>query len=556
MIDVVFPPGWMSIHPLQPLGIATASARLREAGLDSRPVDLDIVIHEMNRNDPDHRLPVDELTSGATLTRHLRAKGDLRELHREHATSVGRLMGSIDLGESRAVAFSIIGERQLVSASILAGFLSEQGIPTLAGGCFVRDHADWIASLGVFDALFTGFDGSELVRFCREAMDGRRRAGDRSRPEIFSGDDEMARLPKPHFSRELAGRYRSSLKSMYHTEGEHLVLQYQVDQGCNRRCSFCTRFHHIYRRKPVDKMVREISELSQEHETPLFGLVTNAVNIDERYSMEIFRELASANGRLEWYAYAFPEVKDPALFDVMTAAGCRVLRFGLESASDSMLELLNKRFTSEQAVRSFRLAHERGIWVQVSLMVGCPGETEEDIDAVCRFIEEHEHYIDSIRINPFFLQKGSDIMSNPESYGIRIRPRTGGFVGFDEVDGPSWEEKVAHTLGSIERIDAVRRRCGIGYWGLSSNLLLCGLHENGTPEATKRWFVSTHPETNENISSEAIRWRFYHAHEMELSPFEADWASIYGVTFEEGLCSQATPDGAGAPEAGVSLVEG
>jgi hypothetical protein len=345
----------------------------------------------------------------------------------------------------------------------------------------------------------------------------------------------MDRLPRPHFSRQLASRYRTSLKAMYRTEAEHLVLQYQVDEGCNRNCSFCTRFHRRYRRRPADTVSRDIQELSHEHATGLFGLVTNAVNIDEQYSLGMFRELASGNGQLEWYAYAHPEVKDPALFEAMASAGCRILRFGLESVSDDMLAILNKRFTSDQATRSFRMAHQQGIWVQVSLMVGCPQETIEDIDAVCRFIEEQHPFIDSIRINPFFLQKGSAILSHPDEYGIQIRPRTGSFVGFDEIDGLSWESKVDQTLASIDRIDAVRRRCGIGYWGLSSNLLLCALHENGTREAAKKWLASMHPDTCENVSSEAIRWSFYHAHEMELSPFQADWSSIYGVTFEEGL---------------------
>lgn len=544
MIDVVFPPGWMSIHPLQPLGIATVAAELRATGLDARPVDFDIVIHEMNRNDPDHRLPVEELTSAAAFSRHLRETGNLRDFHREHDASVRRLMGEFDLANSQAVAFSIIGERQFVSASILAGFLHDQGIPTLAGGCFVRDHADWIASLGVFDALFTGFHGSGLVRFCDDVVNGRHRTGDGGPPSIHTDDDSMERLPKPYFSQELASRYRRSLKAMYRTECEHLVLQYQVDEGCNRKCSFCTRFHRKYRRKTADTVTREIQELAHEHGTGLFGLVTNAVNIDEQYSLGMFRELARGNGHLEWYAYAYPEVQDPALFEAAASAGCRILRFGLESVSDDVLATLNKRFTSEKAAQSFRLAHQQGIWVQVSLMVGCPNETDEDIDAVCRFIEQQHPFIDSIRINPFFLQKGSAILSHPENYGIQIRPRTGSFVGFDEVDGLSWEAKVDQTLGGIDRIDAVRRRCGIGYWGLSSNLLLCALHENGSHKATKQWFASTHPETIENISSEAIRWRFYHAHEMEMSPFQADWSSIYGVTFEEGLRTSPSHPGA------------
>ena len=532
MINVVFPPGWMSIHPLQPLGIATVAARLREAGLDARPVDLDIVVHEMNRNNPGNRLRVEKFTSPALFPRHLGENGNRGDFASEYRGDIERLMAQFDLGSSESVVFSIIGERQFVSAAIMAGILREKGIPTAAGGVFVHDHARWIAEQGIFDALFTGFDGVEMTRFCREAAGGDNRGNG---TPIYSGEDPMDSLPKPFFSADLIPRYKRSLRTMYRTEGEYLVLQYQVDQGCNRHCSFCTRFQKKYRRKSPDKVASEIRELSIEHDTRLFGMITNAVNIDEKYSLQILREMASWDLGLEWYTYVYPDVKDPDLLKVMAGGGCRVARFGLECVTGKMLKVLNKHFTAEQAALSFQRAHREGLWVQASLIVGAPQETEEDIDAVCLFLKRYGEYIDSIRINPFFLQKGSAIATHPEEYGINIRSRAGSFVGFDEVNGPEWEEKVAHTLRSIDRIDEVRHNLGIGYSCLSTNLLLSALYENRTKEATRKWFAATHPYTFENVSSEAVRWRLYHAHEMELSPFRDDWSSIYGLTFEEGL---------------------
>jgi len=535
MIQVVFPPGWISIHPLQPLGIATVASYLRSAGLDAKVVDFEIIIHQMNRKNPEDRFPVDKFTDPSAFSGYLASHKTLRDFYKQHLVQTERLMTYLEPAQTRVVVFSIIGERQFVAAAVLAGLLREMNIAAVAGGCFVHDHAEWIVSLGVFDALFSGFDGRGLVDFCRQVLSGKQSARADGRTDVYSADDPMDSFPKPYFPPELNQRYRSSLKSMYRTEGEHLVLQYQVDQGCNRHCSFCTRFHKIYRRKSAGKAAREIRDLSLEHDTKLFALVTNAVNIDEAFSLQLFQEMARQNGSLEWHAYAYPDIQNEELIHTMAAAGCRILRFGLETVTDKMLKVLNKRFTASHAARSFKLAHREGIWVQVSLMVGCPQETDEDIAALCNFIERHQHVIDSIRINPFFLQKRSAIFTRPQDYGINIRQRRGSFVGFDEVNGLFWEDKVAHTLRSIDQIDATRRRCGIGYFCLSSNLLLCALHENRTKEKTRRWFAGAHPYTLENISSEAIRWRIYHAHEMALSPFRDEWSSLYGMTFEQGL---------------------
>ena len=535
MIDVIFPPGWISVHPLQPLGIATVASCLRSAGLGVRVVDLEIIIQEMNRNHPEDRFPVEDFTDPATFSTYLADHRNLHGFYQQYLAQAQRLMDHLNPAQTKAAVFSIIGERQFVAASILAGLLRKMGIVTIAGGCFVTDHSAWIASLGIFDALFMGFDGKGLIDLCHQVVSGRRSSGADDRTDVYSTDDPMEALPKPYFPPELKERYRSCLKSMYHTEREHLVLQYQVDQGCNRHCSFCTRFHKLYRRKPARKVASELHDLARDHGTRLFGLITNAINIDETYSLELFQRMAEQNGGLEWHAYAYPDIQNEALLPAAAAAGCRILRFGLETVTDRMLKVLNKRFTAAHAARSFEQAHCHGIWVQVSLMVGCPQETDEDITAVCTFIERHREVIDSIRINPFFLQKRSAIFARPQDYGISLRPRCGSFVGFDEIDGPLWEDKVARTLRSIDRIDATRRRCGIGYFCLSSNLLLCALHENLTKERTRQWFAETHPYTLENISSEAIRWRFYHAHEMARSPFRDEWQSLYGMTFEQGL---------------------
>ncbi len=296
MINVVFPPGWMSLHPLQPLGIATVAARLREEGLNARPVDLDMVIHEINRNDPQNRLRVEKFTSPGLFPRNPGENVNPGDFAHEYREDSERLMALFDLGSSEAVLFSIIGERQFVSATIMAAILREKGIPTAAGGLFVHDHAKWIAEQSIFDVLFTGFDGVELTRFCRQAAGG----GSFGKGTlVHSGEDPMDRLPKPYFSPELVPGYKRSLKAMYRTAGEHLVLQYQIDQGCNRHCSFCTRFQKKYRRKSPGKVANEIGQLSIEYDTKLFGMITNAANIDEKYSMRILKDLESRDLELE-----------------------------------------------------------------------------------------------------------------------------------------------------------------------------------------------------------------------------------------------------------------
>jgi hypothetical protein len=232
-----------------------------------------------------------------------------------------------------------------------------------------------------------------------------------------------------------------------------------------------------------------------------------------------------------------PNLGNAELVASLARSGCKILRFGLESASDKMLRIFNKRFTPQQAVESFELAHRAGIWVQVNFILGSPQENEKDIEENCRLIERCHPFIDSIRINPFFLQHDSDISNRPEHYGIRLRSWSGSNKGFDEIGGLDWESKIKATIHGIHRMYSVMRKCGIGFYGISSHLLLCALHENGSKEEAKRWLDRVHPCTCENIPPELIQWKIYHAHELGKCPYGGDWESNLGLIYEKGLSS-------------------
>jgi len=168
-------------------------------------------------------------------------------------------------------------------------------------------------------------------------------------------------------------------------------------------------------------------------------------------------------------------------------------------------------------------------------MVGCPQETAEDIEENCRFIEPNHPFIDSIRINPFFLQYDSDISNRPDPYGIRLRSWNGSNRGFDEIGGLNWEDKVEATAAGIQRMYSVMQNHDIGFDCISSHLLLCALHENGSKAEARRWLRQVHPYLSQNIPPEIIQWKIYHAHELEKCPYGSTWKANCGLIYEKGL---------------------
>jgi radical SAM superfamily enzyme YgiQ (UPF0313 family) len=97
-------------------------------------------------------------------------------------------------------------------------------------------------------------------------------------------------------------------------------------------------------------------------------------------------------GRLRWRAHLRANQITPDLMNLMKKAGCFAIGLGLESASDRILRILNKKSTVEMNERAVRYILEAGIDPGPSFMLGVPDETEEEmlttIENIKRFQKE------------------------------------------------------------------------------------------------------------------------------------------------------------------------
>jgi radical SAM superfamily enzyme YgiQ (UPF0313 family) len=97
--------------------------------------------------------------------------------------------------------------------------------------------------------------------------------------------------------------------------------------------------------------------------------------------------------------------------------GCVELALGVESVSQQVLDIVNKRQKVEEAKRSISLCRELGIKVKMCLILGLPGEPVDILDRTLRFIEEvHPDYVN---VSGFCPLPGSTIFANRAKFGIK-----------------------------------------------------------------------------------------------------------------------------------------
>lgn len=172
----------------------------------------------------------------------------------------------------------------------------------------------------------------------------------------------------------------------------------KIAEGCNRFCAFCAipLITGRYKSRPIDEIVAEVRELVargvREFNVIAQDLSYYGTDIYGRKTIaELVDAMASVPG-VEWIRlhYAYPADFPYDLLPVMAAHSnvCKYLDIALQHCSDNMLERMRRHIDGKEQRRLIeRIRREvPGIHIRTTLMVGFPGETEEDFDELLDFV--------------------------------------------------------------------------------------------------------------------------------------------------------------------------
>lgn len=159
-------------------------------------------------------------------------------------------------------------------------------------------------------------------------------------------------------------------------------------RSCPFQCKFCSETVNWgkYRKKSVAQTVREFIQLYRRHSYQLFLLTDSTLN---PIATPLAREILKSGVSIYWDGFlrADRHVSDPGNTVLWRQGGFYRAKLGLESGSQRVLDLMDKRITtglSEAALASLAYA---GIKTTTFWLFGYPGETEEDFLMTLDFIE-------------------------------------------------------------------------------------------------------------------------------------------------------------------------
>lgn len=199
-----------------------------------------------------------------------------------------------------------------------------------------------------------------------------------------------------------------------YTPGEEKTTPIYSSRGCPFDCKFCSRVTgRVYRVLPLDRVLEEIRDvMALGFKNIVFG--DDDIAIQPKRLKEIVKLMLplGLNFRLNQDARFI----EGETLDLARRAGCREISFGIESGSQKMLNLMNKKNTVEANKRAILATKDHGMKAKAYFVVNFPGEDDSTVEETLKFAEETRP--DKWLLSAFAPLPGSDTFTNPTAYGI------------------------------------------------------------------------------------------------------------------------------------------
>ena len=229
------------------------------------------------------------------------------------------------------------------------------------------------------------------------------------------------------------GSYCSPSDSFLETGRVLTTPQYsayiRIGDGCDNRCAYCAipLIRGRYRSRPMESILNEVQSLAVQgvREHVLVAQDTTRYGTDwQKTSLlpELMKKAAQIPG-VDWLRvlYCYPDEADIALLDAMadTSNICKYLDLPIQHIDEQVLRRMRRRGSPDHIRTLLKAARDRGFALRTSIIVGFPGETEEDFKRLTDFIQEQQ--FDRLGAFAFSPEEGTPAVDLPDQVPQEVR---------------------------------------------------------------------------------------------------------------------------------------
>ncbi len=358
------------------------------------------------------------------------------------------------------IGVSIGTQMQLMAGLTFCKMIKEsfpQVHVVVGGNVVTRLQEEWPKHERFFQEVFDSailYEGEHALLWLIEALNGERdiaavpnlmyrdkQGAVRLNQEVYT--EKTTALPLPDFD---------GLPLDHYFVPER-IIPYLATRGCYwGRCTFCDHgqgYFDQYRGMPAHQVIEQIKALRDKYQCRHF------LFSDESYPPALLKKvtqlLVEQDVGIKWTTLIrFEEsLQDPEIWTLAAKSGCCTLYYGMESANERVLNLMDKHAKKSVIRNNLHQASKAGIWNHVMAFYGFPGETREEALETRQFILENQPVIHSVELFYFVAYRHTPMVRNPAKFGITIHKQ-------EEYDLPLDYYYTLNEPGGISCLDAMQ----------------------------------------------------------------------------------------------------
>ena len=197
---------------------------------------------------------------------------------------------------------------------------------------------------------------------------------------------EVDSLPFPN-------RYKINLKlyldAWKDRHGEN-AISISTMRGCPYTCKWCSRavYGLSYRRRTPQNVCDELELIQKEYNPDTLWFVDDVFTISHKWLNEFNEVLKERKIKVKYECITRADRLNEEVIKLLKDSGCFRVWIGAESGSQKVIDLMDRRVDVKQVREMIKLAQKYGIQAGTFIMVGYPGETEDDIEETITHLKE------------------------------------------------------------------------------------------------------------------------------------------------------------------------
>ena len=271
---------------------------------------------------------------------------------------------------------------------------------------------------------------------------------------VDNGDGELAkdldRIPFP--DRDVIP-WQWYVEAWYSREP---FMNMMTSRGCPYRCTFClwpqSMYGHRQRFRSLDNVFEEIRYLIERYRVKEINIDDGTFTTNKERVVEFCQRLRSEKMGIVWTCNGRVDNVDDEMLKEMKESGCKMIRLGVESGSQEVLDKIRKGLTLKQIEDGVRLVKNHGIQALGGFMFGFPFDTRETVEQTIHFAKKLS--LDQVQFSIAMCYPGTSLYEYAKENDLLLAKS---FREFDMTYGPVVKtknmerEELEHVLARAYR---------------------------------------------------------------------------------------------------------